>query len=485
MDRITIGANKNKEQSSLLLKMANRHGLIAGATGTGKTVTLKVMAEQFAKAGTPVFLTDVKGDLSGFISKGSEHAEVTKRVDYIGLKDFKFEKLATVFWDLYGEHGHPVRTTISEMGPVLISKLLDLNANQEDLISLAFKYADEEGLLLLDIKDLKSILIYMEDSDDEDLEEYGNIAKSSVGAIVRRLTALEESGGEEFFTEPALEIKDLLKKDFSGNGIINILDARKLMLDQRLYGTFLLWFLSELFEELPESGDLDKPKMVLFFDEAHLLFKDISKSLLEKIEMVVKLIRSKGVGVYFVTQNPVDIPSSVLSQLGNKIIHGLRSFTEKDRKAIRALSSGFRVNPDFEFKDVVGELKVGESLVSFLDADGAPTVLERVLNCPPISKFGPADENLVKDAINNSPFLDKYKEPVDRESAFEILKVRKKKELEETESEEAQKLEEKAKKKKSSRQGPVEAFFKSMLRAIGSQLGRQIIRGVMGSIKRR
>lgn len=485
MDRITIGANKNKEQSSLLLKMANRHGLIAGATGTGKTVTLKIMAEQFAKAGTPVFLTDVKGDLSGFIEEGSEHAEVTKRVEHIGLNNFKFEKFPTVFWDLYGENGHPVRTTISEMGPILMSKLLELNSNQEDLISLAFKYADEEGLLLLDIKDLKSILNYMQDSEDEDLEEYGNISKASVGAIVRRLTALEESGGEVFFTEPALEIKDLIKKDFSGNGIINILDAKKLMLDQRLYGTFLLWFLSELFEELPEAGDIQTPKMALFFDEAHLIFKDISKPLLEKIEMVVKLIRSKGVGVYFVTQNPIDIPNSVLSQLGNKIIHGLRSFTEKDRKAINALSSGFRENENFSFKDVVGELKVGESLVSFLDADGAPSILQRVLNSPPASKFGPASDEKIKQIITNSPYLDKYKDSVDRESAFEILKIRKEKELEELKDEEARELEEKAKKKKSTRQGPVEAFFKSMLRAIGSQLGRQIIRGVMGSIKRR
>ncbi len=481
MSKIIIGANKNKEQSSILLKMANRHGLIAGATGTGKTVTLKVLAEQFAKAGTSVFLTDVKGDLSGFIGEGKAHEEVSRRVDHIGLENFSFEKFSTVFWDLYGENGHPVRTTISEMGPILLSKLLDLNANQEDLITIAFDYADEEGLLLLDIKDLKSVLTYMSEAKDEDLEEYGKISKASVGAILRRLSALESSGGDIFFAEPALDIQDIIKKDFSGAGIINVLDAQKLMLDQRLYGTFLLWFLSELFEELPEAGDLDKPKVVLFFDEAHLLFKDIPKALLEKIEMVVKLIRSKAVGVYFVTQNPADIPSSVLSQLGNRIIHGLRSYTEKDRKAISALSSGFRSNDEFDFKDVVGELKVGESLVSCLDENGAPHILERVLNSPPSSMFGQASGTQVQQAISNSPYLEKYKNMIDRESAFEVLKKRKEEQLK---NEESQKSEKKTK-KKSARQGPVEAFFKSMLRAIGSQLGRQIMRGILGSIKRR
>lgn len=481
MSAILVGANSKKEQSGLLLKMANRHGLIAGATGTGKTVTLKVLAEQFSKAGVPVLLTDVKGDLSGFIKEGAEHEEVSRRVDHIGIENFSFEKYPTVFWDLYNENGHAIRTTLSEMGPVLLSRLLELNNTQEDIITLAFKYADENGMLLLDIKDLKSILSHLAEAKDEDLDDYGKVAKSSVGAITRRLSALEESGGDRFFAEPALDIKDFMKADFSGHGIINILDARKLMLDRRLYSTFLLWFLSELFEEMPEVGDAEKPKMVFFFDEAHLIFKDIPKALLEKIEMVVKLIRSKGIGVYFVTQNPADIPDEILSQMGNRIIHALRSFTEDDRKAIRALSSGFRTNPDFNIADEISNLKTGESLVSFLDEAGSPTVVQKVLNSPPRSSFGPADPAAVKGLIEMSPFQGKYSQMIDRESAFEILKKRKEEALAKAEEEPEEKKETK---KKSSRQSPMEAFFKSMLRSIGSQIGRQLFRGILGSLKR-
>ncbi len=483
MSKIIVGSNPQKQQSHLLLKMANRHGLIAGATGTGKTVTLKVLAEQFAKSGVPVFLTDVKGDLSGFIQEGKDHPEITRRKEHIGLEDFTFRKFPTVFWDLYNEKGHAVRTTLSELGPLLLAQLLELNDTQEDLISLAFKYADENGMLLLDIKDLKSILKHLAEADDEELDNYGRVAKSSVGAIIRRLTALEEAGGNLFFGEPALDIKDFIKTDFSGNGLLNILDARKLMLDPRLYSTFLLWFLSELFEELLEVGDTEKPKMVLFFDEAHLIFKDIPKALLQKIEMVVKLIRSKGIGVYFITQNPADIPNAVLAQLGNRIIHALRSFTENDRRAIRAIASSLRTNPGLEVEEVISNMKTGESLVSFLDEEGAPTVVQQILNSPPLSIIGPAEDVQVKEIIQRSPYSGKYDQAIDRESAYEVLKKRQLEVREKTEEQkEADEKEEP--KKKSIRQSPMEAFFKSMLRSVGSQIGRRLIRGVLGSFKR-
>ena len=482
MSGITLGANSNGEKIELLYKMANRHGLIAGATGTGKTVTLKVLAEQFSKNGVPVFLTDVKGDLSGFINEGSEHPEVSRRTEAIGLDDFAFRKFPTAFWDLYGEYGHPVRTTLTEMGPVLLSELLELNDTQQDIISLAFKYADSNGMHLLDIKDMKAIISKLSDASEEELEEYGKIAKSSVGAIKRRLSALEASGGNEFFAEPALDIKDFIKTEFSGDGLINILDARKLMLDTRLYSTFLLWFLSELFEEMPEVGDMEKPKMVLFFDEAHLIFKNISKPLMQKIEMVVKLIRSKGVGVYFITQSPSDIPSEILSQLGNRIVHSLRAFTENDRKGVRAIANSFYENPSFKVEDELGLLETGESLVSCLDAKGAPQMVQRILNSPPLSKFGPASAEEVKSLIASSPYEGKYRNPIDRESAFEMLAVRKKEALEKGDVVKEEKKE--TKKKSSNRQSPFEAFFKSILRAFGSQIGRQLVRGILGSLKK-
>ena len=479
MNEIIVGGNQKQEKLKLLLKMANRHGLIAGATGTGKTITLKVLAEQFSSSGVPVFLVDVKGDLSGFITSGSENEEVTRRVNHNHLEDFRFTKFPTVFWDLYGQNGHSIRTTVSEMGPILLSRLLELNQTQEDIIMLAFKYADDEGMLLLDLKDLKEVVQHLGKADEKELDEYGKIAKSSVGAITRRLTALAESGGDFFFGEPALNISDFLKKDLSGNGVINVLDARKLMLDQKLYSTFLLWFLSELFEELPEVGDMEKPNLVFFFDEAHLIFNNISKPLFEKLEMVVKLIRSKGVGVYFITQNPSDIPSEILSQLGNRIIHGLRAFTEKERSAVKSIASSFRVNPEMNLLEEITNLKRGESLVSFLDEEGAPGIVEKVLNSPPRSKMGPAADEQIIENIKTSPYSGKYDEMVDRESAFEILVERKKKALEKVVEKPV-----KEKAKKSTRQGPFEALLKSILRAVGSQLGRQIVRGIMGSFKR-
>jgi len=381
------------EAQGLLLKYANRHGLVAGATGTGKSVTLQILAESFSQAGVPVFLSDVKGDLSGLAKAGSPqhklHDKLISRSETIGFEDFDYTDFPVVFWDMFGELGHPVRTTISEMGPLLLGRLLELTEAQDGVLNIAFRLADEQGMLLLDLKDLRAILIWMGENADDLTLEYGNISKASIGAIQRRLIVLENQGAEQFFGEPALELPDMIAKTPSGAGRINILAANKLMQSPRLYATFLLWLLSELFEELPEVGDPDRPKFVFFFDEAHLLFDDAPKALINKVEQVARLIRSKGVGVYFITQNPDDVPEDILGQLGNRIQHALRAFTPRDQKALRAAAETFRPNPRFDTEDAIRDVGVGEALVSTLQGKGVPSVVERTLIRPPSSQIGP------------------------------------------------------------------------------------------------
>lgn len=406
----------------ILPNMANRHGLIAGATGTGKTITLKVLAESFSDAGVPVFLADVKGDLSGMCRPGVDSEDMQKRIQRFGLADtgFKYQAYPSVFWDIYGEMGIPLRTTISEMGPLLLSKLLGLNTTQADILTVVFKIADDEGLLLIDTKDLKSMLQYVAENNTEYSAQYGNIAKNSINAILRGVVALESKGAEQFFGEPALNIADWFSTE-GGKGTINILDCRKLMNDASMYSTFLLWMMSELFETLPEVGDLEKPRMVFFFDEAHLLFKGISKPLLEKIEQVVKLIRSKGVGIYFITQNPRDIPDDVLAQLGNKIQHALRAYTPAEEKAVKAAAQSFRANPDFDTKEVLMQLGTGEAIVSILDEKGIPTMVEKCKILPPQSLMGAiSDEDKKSMSLGNNMYL-RYQNMYDRDSAYEFL----------------------------------------------------------------
>ncbi|MCL4124848.1 UNVERIFIED_CONTAM: hypothetical protein GTU68_064425 [Idotea baltica] len=462
--------------------MANRHGLISGATGTGKTVTLQVLAENFSKLGVPVVTADVKGDLSGVSQAGTPHVKIDERLTKIGLENYSQKRFPVSLWDLYGEKGHPVRTTISEMGPLLLSRLLSLSETQEQILEMAFKFADDEGMLLLDMKDLMALIKWLGDNSKELQSTYGNISSASIGAIQRRLLALEEAGGDKFFGEVAIKLDHLMQKDFSGNGVVSIIDASSLMHDKRLYSTFLLWVLSELFEDLPEVGDAELPKLIFFFDEAHLLFNDAPKVLIEKIETVVRLIRSKGVGVYFVTQSPADVPENVLGQLGNKIQHALRAYTPKDRKSIKAASDSFRPNPLFKTEDAITNLGTGESLVSVLDEDGAPTIVEKVLNSPPESRMGPITPEERKEIVDRSPLQSLYSEVIDRESASEILAKRTEELIKKREEEAKKEEEEKEKKKASKRQSPAEAFFKSIARSIGSQVGRQIIRGVLGSI---
>jgi hypothetical protein len=409
-------------------KRANRHGLIAGATGTGKTITLQVMAEGFAKAGVPVFVSDVKGDLSGMAMAGSpqqkNHQIFADRAAEIGDGDWAYDANSVQFWDLFGEQGHPVRTTISDMGPLLLARLMDLNEVQEGVLTIAFHVADKEGLLLLDLDDLQQMLLNVAERADELTATYGNVSKQSVGAIQRSLLQLRSQGGENFFGEPALDLDDLFLTDDKGRGVINILAADKLMASPKLYSTFLLWLLSELFEQLPEVGDPDKPKLVFFFDEAHLLFNESPKALLEKIEQVVRLIRSKGVGVYFITQNPIDIPETVAAQLNNRVQHKLNAFTPRDQQAVKSAADTFRPNPAIDVAQVITELKIGEALVSVLQADGSPTPVERTLIKPPCSRTGPltADERQIM--ITTDAVGDKYDVLIDRESAEEILKSR-------------------------------------------------------------
>jgi len=422
---IYLGLGLDGERQVLRLGRANRHGLVAGATGTGKTVTLQTVAEQFSAAGVPVFLADVKGDLSGIAMAGSPQFKNADKLEArardIGLTDYTYADNPAVFWDIYGEQGHPIRTTISEMGPLLLARLMDLNDTQEGVLNIVFRFADEQGLLLLDLEDLQAMLAYAAENASDLSARYGNVTKASVGTIQRQLLALDSQGAAQFFGEPALEIEDFIRCDEQGRGYINVLAADRLMRSPKLYATFLLWLLSELFECLPEVGDPEKPRLVFFFDEAHLLFDDAPKALQDTVEQVVRLIRSKGVGVYFVTQNPIDIPEDIAGQLGNRVQHALRVFTPRDKKAIKAAAETFRINPELDVVAAITELKVGEALVSTLDEDGAPTVVQRTLIAPPRSRLGPVSpkERAIIQSI--SPFEGKYDTRVDRESAEEVL----------------------------------------------------------------
>ena len=497
-DAIFIG--KGETPQLLQLGLANRHGLIAGATGTGKTVSLQILAEGFAASGVPVFLADVKGDLSGISQSGEANPKLDERATTIGLTPYQRRAFPTVFWDLFGEQGHPIRTTVSEMGPLLLARLLNLNDTQEGVLTVAFEVADDEGLLLLDLKDLRALMNFVGEQAKELSLEYGRVSTASVGAIQRRLLTLEQQGAEHFFGEPALDIKDLMRTDLTGQGIINILAADRLMLAPKLYATFLLWLLSELFEELPEVGDPDKPKLVFFFDEAHLLFDEAPKALLEKVEQVVRLIRSKGVGVYFVTQNPLDIPDDVLGQLGNRVQHALRAFTPRDQKAVRAAAETFRANPNFDAEEAITELGVGEALVSTLQMKGVPSMVERTLIRPPSSRMGPAAPEERQKTMGASPVAGRYDEAVDRESAYETLKQKAEDQAALREAEEARMAREKAaalaerqqaRKARQSRprgrqrQGVVEAMAKSAMRTVGRTVARELMRGILGSFMRR
>jgi DNA helicase HerA-like ATPase len=460
----------------LLLRMANRHGLIAGATGTGKTVTLRVIAERLSQSGVPLFMADVKGDLSGLACAGNAaNAKVSERVAQLGIRNFQWAGFPTVFWDLYGEQGHPVRTTMSEMGPLLLARLLNLNDTQSGVLALVFKIADDYGMLLLDLKDLRAMLQHVGDNAAQYKTQYGNVSAASIGAIQRGLLALEEQGGDKFFGEPALDLEDLMQTDSSGRGVINILTADKLINAPKLYATFLLWLLSELFERLPEVGDPEKPKLVFFFDEAHLLFDDAPDALLEKIEQVIRLIRSKGVGVYFVTQNPLDVPDVVLGQLGNRVQHALRAFTPRDQKAVKAAAQTFRQNPDIDVESAITELGVGEALVSFLNDKGQPTPVERALIYPPQSQLPPLTAGEREQVVKQSTLYAHYEKVVDRESAYEMLKQRAPQAPAAQTGAQSDGWQEQAGKLAG-------AFAKSAAHAIGSQVGREIIRGVLGSI---
>ena len=424
-DDVFVGLGANGERQHLALSRANRHGLIAGATGTGKTVTLQGLAESFSLAGVPVFVADVKGDLSGIAMPGSptfkNAAALESRARELGMSNYSYAGCPTVFWDLYGEQGHPVRTTISEMGPLLLSRLLGLNETQEGVLNIAFRFADEEGLLLLDLADLRAMLAHTAEHARELSARFGNVSRASVGAIQRQLLALDSQGGALLFGEPALEIEDFLAHDEHGRGVVNVLAADRLMRSPKLYATFLLWLLAELFEVLPEVGDVEKPRLVFFFDEAHLLFDDAPRALEDKIEQVVRLIRSKGVGVYFVTQSPLDIPERVAGQLGNRVQHALRAFTPRDQRAVRAAAETFRINPDLDVAAAITEMRVGEALVSTLLPDGAPSVVQRTLVKPPRSRIGPLEPRERGAITAASPFAGKYDASVDRESAAEVI----------------------------------------------------------------
>lgn len=485
-----IGGN-GTTQVGQFASMSNRHGLITGATGTGKTVTLQTLAESFSNMGVPVFLADIKGDASGLGKAANPHPKIDERIAHIKIENYHAKALPVVFWDFYSTKGHALRTTVSEIGPLLWSSLLELNDTQTGVLYTCFKVADDNGWLLLDLKDLRSTLIWLGDNAAELRTQYGNIASSSLGAIQRKLIMLEEQGADLFLGEPAITIEDLIKTDFSGNGVVNIFDASRIIhTSPKLYATFLIWLLSELFENLPEVGDADKPKFVLFFDEAHLLFDDAPKVLVDKIEQVVRLIRSKGVGVYFVTQSPLDIPEEILGQLGLKIQHALRAFTPKDKKTIRAVSETFPINPSIDTEAAITELGTGEALVSVLSPKGQPLPVERVLIRPPESRIGPMTDEERTEHLSRSPYKGRFDTPVDRESAYEMLKKRaeqqEQKELQEQQDhqmkERAKQTAQKATKRSSSRQSTSEAFIKSAARSVGSQLGRSIIRGLLGSI---
>jgi DNA helicase HerA-like ATPase len=503
-----LGQSDAAQPETLLFQRANRHGVIAGATGTGKTVTLQIMAQGFSDAGTPVFCADVKGDLSGISQIGTPNEKLLARAADMGLT-LTSRAAPTVFWDLYGQKGHPIRTTVSEIGPVLMARMLNLNEVQEGVMTVVFHIADQEGLLLLDLDDLRSLLAYVGENAERIGREVGNVAPASIAAIQRALLQLEQQGGSAFFGEPALKLEDMIRVGLDGRGQVNILDSTRLINSPRLYAAFLLWLLSELFEQLPEVGDPEKPRMVFFFDEAHLLFNDAPRALLEKVEQVVRLIRSKGVGVYFVTQNPADIPDSVLAQLGNRIQHALRAYTPSEQKGLKAAAQSFRVNPDFDTAEAIQALGVGEALVSVLDEKGAPTVVARTKIRPPASRLGPATEAERAAVMAASPVRGLYDQVLNRESAEEILAARR---AASDQTEAQAKADEKAAKDRakeqpkeqsrekpkaqprpapapraraSSRQTPMEALTKSVLRTAGSTITRELLRGVLGGLRRR
>lgn len=475
-----IGANPSTKVA-LSLHMANRHGLITGATGTGKTITLQTLAEGFSRAGVPVFMADVKGDLSGTARAAVANQKIAQRLQLLNIADYQARAYPVQLWDLYGKRGLPIRASVSSLGPLLLANLLELNDTQTGVLYAAFKIADANGLLLLDMKDLRALLSWMSDNNKSLQGEYGNLSGTSIAAIQRQLLVLEEQGAEQFLGEPQIALSDLMQNDFSGNGVISIFDATTLMTRPHLYAMFLLWLLSELFEELPEVGDIDKPKLVFFFDEAHLLFNDAPKALVEKIEQVVRLIRSKGVGVYFVTQNPLDVPENILGQLGNRVQHALRAFSPSDQRAVRAAAQTFRANPQLNTEQVITELGVGEALISVLDDKGQPTPVERVFIYPPQSRIGPLSDAERSDQMQRSPLRSRYEQTIDRESAYETLAAR-------AHAQAAQETEAAAPAKNKVREEPnptaelIGAFAKSAARSIGSQVGREILRGVMGSL---
>jgi len=499
-DKIYLGQSTRPEY--LALKFGNRHGLITGATGTGKTVSLQVLAEGFSAAGVPVFCADIKGDLSGLAAMGEMKEWQVRRAAEIGFADYAAGKSPAIFWDLFGKQGHPVRTTITEMGPLLLARILDLNDVQEGVLNIAFRYADDEGLALIDLKDLRALLVEVSENAEQISTRYGNVASQSVGAVQRALLVLEQQGGEAFFGEKALEIADLMRTTTDGRGVVSILAADELMQSPRLYATFLLWLLSELFEDLPEVGDADKPRLVFFFDEAHLLFADAPKALIDKVEQVVKLVRSKGVGVYFITQNPIDIPEAVLAQLSNRVQHALRAYTPREQKAVRVAAETFRPNPDFSTEEVITQLGIGEALVSVLEEKGIPSMVGRTLIRPPAGRVGPLTPEERRQLIVTSPVSGQYDSPIDRESAYEILgrrvasrdaaaaeaKARTEQEKEDIRRQREEVARERAERaaapRRSTRAGPIEAAVTSLARSAANQIGRALVRGILGSLTR-
>lgn len=508
---IIIAKNSRDPSQEIVLhsEFANRHGLIAGATGTGKTVTLKVLAENFSRIGVPVFLADAKGDVSSIAKAGRSNAKFEQRLQLLGLDQIPFAASPTVFWDVFGQHGHPIRTTISEIGPLLLAQMLNLNDTQEGVLSAVFRIADDQGLLLIDFKDLKAMLSYVSDNAADLKAEYGNLSPASIGAIQRNLLALGDQGAEQFFGEPSLNILDFIQTDAQGHGYINLLAADQLMNSPKLYATFLLWMLSELFEQLPEVGDADKPKLVFFFDEAHLLFDNASPALQQKIEQVVRLIRSKGVGIYFITQNPLDLPESVLGQLGNRVQHALRAFTPKDQKAVKTAADTFRANPDFKVDQAITELAVGEALISCLDEQGTPQIVQRGWVMPPYSSFSPLSDEERQALMAQSLVAGVYEKMVDRDSAYEMLqqKVSDRLEQEQAQAEaaqqakqqealakqqakeqerlarEQQKADEKAQRDRDKlTQDVLGTFAKSAARTLGGPTGQKLVRGLLGSL---
>ena len=471
-----LGANR-ETRIHLPLRMANRHGLISGATGTGKTVTLQRLAEGFSRAGVPVFLADIKGDLSGLARPIEPGAKIAERVSSLGLTDYRPGASPVAFWDLYGRRGHPIRATVSDMGPLLLANLLALNETQTGVLYALFRVADDQGLLLLDMKDLRALLSWAAAQRKALEPDYGSLSPASMAAIQRRLLVLEEQGGEHFFGEPGIELADLMRTDFSGSGVISVLDATALMGQPQLYAMMLLWLLSELFEQLPERGDADRPALVFFFDEAHLLFDDAPKVLRDKIEQVVRLIRSKGVGIYFVTQNPLDVPDEVLGQLGNRIQHALRAFTPRDQRAVRAAAQTFRANPALDTEATITELGVGEALVSLLNDRGQPTPVERVNIAPPASRIGPLTDAERQDELARSPLRHRYDAALDRESAYEVLRARAEREALQTTERQPPPA------RRRSAADPLDTLLNSAARTVGNRLGRELVRGLLGSLR--